>query len=629
MRPWAFTWLLVFLTSIGAIVDAQENLPIITEEIQEYLKAFNFTSNSHYVRYPDHKCNNFQSVTAVKGCSSVLLCLTFRKKPLALQVTCRDGHSFDFNSQTCVPSYKLNDSCLPRKSRFTLSRKCPNGEGLYPSHASCSKFYRCIDTGFNNGSFTIYEFDCADGTYFDSELQSCQQDISARCTRPSLIIRTTPTPMEVLPLPSNCSLAPPNPQAVNCTSQGLYPDSSDCAAFYRCQSWQASTPVTYTLAFIVYFFRCPAGTIFYPQALGCVQPDLITTGLSCSNSSASLVTQIPPAPPTKVPETDGTPTPNAPPSVPTGTATPSVPTGTATPSVPTGTATPSMPTGTATPSPSVPTGTATPSPAAPDPTGMTPSGPPRPPTEATPSPTAPPTKVPETDGIPTKVPPTGKPDTPATPTPATPTVPANTQAPPGPGTDVVCTQISSGQHLFVCPSGFRRHPEFCDRFYQCAENSIEQIELLVLSCAQQGFVFDDAGQRCRIRTGPYDQHCAFSKPANRSSPHHDYITRQQYTKTHPEVDGGKALCMAEGTFSFPSDCQHFVKCTFDEFGILRGTLKRCPEGFIFWAVSRRCELELKVAQRCPAKDPALEAANVSVDYSNIGQRSHRMMLSMA
>lgn len=57
------------------------------------------------------------------------------------------------------------------------------------------------------------------------------------------------------------------------------------------------------------------------------------------------------------------------------------------------------------------------------------------------------------------------------------------------------SQLEGNQIALVCPTGFRRHPKYCDLFYQCTSNSNNDIKVLVMSCPS-GTVFDDSKIQC-------------------------------------------------------------------------------------------------------------------------------------
>lgn len=58
------------------------------------------------------------------------------------------------------------------------------------------------------------------------------------------------------------------------------------------------------------------------------------------------------------------------------------------------------------------------------------------------------------------------------------------------------SELEGNQIALVCPTGFRRHPKYCNLFYQCSlsPNNLDT-KILVLSCPN-GTVYDDARVQC-------------------------------------------------------------------------------------------------------------------------------------
>lgn len=57
-------------------------------------------------------------------------------------------------------------------------------------------------------------------------------------------------------------------------------------------------------------------------------------------------------------------------------------------------------------------------------------------------------------------------------------------------------QLEGNQIPLVCPTGFRRHPKYCNLFYQCTKsNSNHDFKILVLSCPE-GTIYDDRRIQC-------------------------------------------------------------------------------------------------------------------------------------
>lgn len=57
-------------------------------------------------------------------------------------------------------------------------------------------------------------------------------------------------------------------------------------------------------------------------------------------------------------------------------------------------------------------------------------------------------------------------------------------------------QLEGDQIALVCPTGFRRHPKYCNLFYQCTSNpETYEMKVLVLSCPN-GTIYDDQKIQC-------------------------------------------------------------------------------------------------------------------------------------
>jgi hypothetical protein len=58
-----------------------------------------------------------------------------------------------------------------------------------------------------------------------------------------------------------------------------------------------------------------------------------------------------------------------------------------------------------------------------------------------------------------------------------------------------CENLQSGQYAFICPTGFRRHPRYCNRFYQCTEKDDSEVNVLTFNCPENT-TFDNNQQQC-------------------------------------------------------------------------------------------------------------------------------------
>lgn len=62
-----------------------------------------------------------------------------------------------------------------------------------------------------------------------------------------------------------------------------------------------------------------------------------------------------------------------------------------------------------------------------------------------------------------------------------------------------CPPIGEGQAHFVCPTGFRRHPQDCAMFYQCTQSpETSHLSIVTFNCPN-GTVYDEDAIQCRDR----------------------------------------------------------------------------------------------------------------------------------
>ena len=53
-----------------------------------------------------------------------------------------------------------------------LAGECTS-EGFFVDPENCTKFYRCVDFDQDGKSFTRFNFDCGEGTFFDESISVC------------------------------------------------------------------------------------------------------------------------------------------------------------------------------------------------------------------------------------------------------------------------------------------------------------------------------------------------------------------------------------------------------------------------------------------------------------------------
>lgn len=60
-----------------------------------------------------------------------------------------------------------------------------------------------------------------------------------------------------------------------------------------------------------------------------------------------------------------------------------------------------------------------------------------------------------------------------------------------------CPPIEEGQAHFVCPTGFRRHPQDCQMFYQCTQSpETSHLSIVTFNCPNNT-VYDEEAVQCR------------------------------------------------------------------------------------------------------------------------------------
>lgn len=75
------------------------------------------------------------------------------------------------------------------------------------------------------------------------------------------------------------------------------------------------------------------------------------------------------------------------------------------------------------------------------------------------------------------------------------TVGGSSQKPPSNGNSS-CPDVEDGQALFVCPTGFRRHPQDCGMFYQCTKSpETSHLSIVSFQCPNNT-IYDEQAIQC-------------------------------------------------------------------------------------------------------------------------------------
>ena len=86
------------------------------------------------------------------------------------------------------------------------------------------------------------------------------------------------------------------------------------------------------------------------------------------------------------------------------------------------------------------------------------------------------------------------------------------------------------------------------------------------------------------------------------------------------------LCPGEGHYPYKSGCNSvFYNCKRNSRNDLQGYLYKCPENFLYWSVSRRCEREARLPlcglYKSKENENWQEKWQIPVEESNLSARS--------
>uniref|UniRef100_A0A8D9BDI3 Chitin-binding type-2 domain-containing protein n=2 Tax=Cacopsylla melanoneura TaxID=428564 RepID=A0A8D9BDI3_9HEMI len=209
--------------------------------------------------------------------------------------------------------------------------------------------------------------------------------------------------------------------------------------------------------------------------------------------------------------------------------------------------------------------------------------------------TNPQTTVPQTTNPQTTVPQTTNPQTTDTTNPQTTDAGSTDSTTPAGARPVSsnCPELEPDQMAIVCPTGFRRHPMYCNLFYQCTVSSTNEMKVVVLTCTN-GTVYDDKKIQClpRAEAAPCGDLKVLEEGGSRKKRMHDL------TVPPVPVSSKKKLCPKSGVFAYEQDCQMFYKCKRSLSGKMQGELYQCPEGTSFWESTSKCEVTKNLPKKC-------------------------------
>lgn len=146
----------------------------------------------------------------------------------------------------------------------------------------------------------------------------------------------------------------------------------------------------------------------------------------------------------------------------------------------------------------------------------------------------------------------------------------------------IASNITDEQVLLVCPTGFKRHPKFCNIIYQCTTHDNSQIKFLTLRCPENT-IFDETKIQC-VPESESSQPCE-------GSINHERIHKRSDSKRLLNIKlVSHAVCPEEGYYPFNYGCSiAFFKCKRNARNVLQAYLYKCPSGSVFWTISKSCE----------------------------------------
>ncbi|CAK1596177.1 unnamed protein product [Parnassius mnemosyne] len=156
-----------------------------------------------------------------------------------------------------------------------------------------------------------------------------------------------------------------------------------------------------------------------------------------------------------------------------------------------------------------------------------------------------------------------------------------------------CPDTESDQYLYACPTSFRRHPKYCNLFYQCLEdNDNHELKIAVFNCPN-GTIYDESKIQC-VEEINAEKKCQGSIAKDRRFKRLNINNKEMI-----RVSGNTYRCPGIGHFPFEKneECSPAIlKCEVSKTGKLRGFIFRCPENYVYWSISRRCEPVSKMTE---------------------------------
>ncbi|KAI5651882.1 chitin binding peritrophin-A domain-containing protein [Phthorimaea operculella] len=156
--------------------------------------------------------------------------------------------------------------------------------------------------------------------------------------------------------------------------------------------------------------------------------------------------------------------------------------------------------------------------------------------------------------------------------------------------DKECPETEDDQNLFVCPTSFKRHPKYCNMFYQCTEDDdTHDVQIATFHCPNNT-IYDESKTQC-VEEKKADKKCNGEMARKRRLKRYNTVSKEPIIVTNERLK-----CPAPGHYPFEKgECSPaFLKCQTSKTGKIRGFIYQCPQDHVYWSVSRRCEQKSNV-----------------------------------
>ncbi|XP_041978469.1 serine-rich adhesin for platelets [Aricia agestis] len=511
-------------------------------------------------------------------------------------------------------------------------------DGYFGSSSNCKNFYRCVSN--ENGGYTKYDFTCGEGTVWDQTILGCNHPenvLNASCkssddkeetetstskeqdsskspestssTSSSQSSSTQPTTDPSEESDSNQS----NNDTFTCTEAGFFANPNDCKKFYRCVDWDNQGE-----RFSIFHFDCGEGTAWDQSLLTCNHEHLVnctkqsenateesstttessTTETSTQPSTTTTSTTQSSTTTTKKPTTQKTTTHQTTTQKTTTQETTTQGTTIQEPTTQKTTTEKSTTHESTTQKSTTTTEQSTTTEPATEKTSTTTTSST---TESTTSSTSPPQETTTTEQPTTTTTEQASStttqsseqttQTEKTTTQDSTTTEAQTESTTESSANKECPQTSEDEYLFVCPTSFRRHPKYCNLFYQCTEDEDNHESNIATFHCPNNTIYDESKIQC-VEEKKADKKCEGEIAARRR------VKRLGYNYKEPITVGKeKMACKMPGYYLLETteECSPaFLKCEKSKRGNVKGYIYKCPEGYLYWSISRRCEPTRKI-----------------------------------